>query len=859
MLNAKRLALPAMGLLLLLVGLIGNATAADPQSSVGPQASTPTEVTLGSSESWECILNQFDVTANLAAGESAAANGRIEFFLNRFPEAVGDIVEVTGNTSPMKMTNGFAVVNTNADGQATATLVATRPGDTDVTAFAPGIQDSSAHKAFGVVHWMDGCPEFPVDAENPFGTPHPMTVSVMNVSDGSPVQGATVRWTIVDDEPNARFANAPEDSNEIVTTTDAAGEASVTLEQVDVVLGDNSVLIEVLTPDGKTMFSHTMRKQWKSAILDIQVMGSSQIGLLAEAEFDISVTNNGNFDATGTELVATLPAGMEFVSATEGGTESSSVVTWDLGTIEIGATKSVKLTTTGVRVGEQVITYGAVSAEGLSDDDSSTTEVIPGGLEVTKAGANQVAIGSEVTYTIDVTSTGTGSNTGVQLVDTIPGGMSFVSSDPEGSLTGSNLSIQLGTMNPLEKNTISVVLQANEAGEWTNEVRVTSNEGATDSAEATTTIVQPELSITKTGPETALLNENFDYTIEVSNIGDGSAANTTIVDTLPDGVDHVSSSPAGTVSEDGRTVTWEIGTLNPAGTSTVTLTVVGTTAGAKNNSATASADTAPVASPAQATTTILVPAITVEKTGRTAMFVGNQVTYTLTATNSGEAPLTGVTISDTFASGMSYVASSPEGTVSEDGSTVTWDVGDLAVGEESIVTLTLQGDETGTMTNTASATATEDASSEAVLEVAILAAPGATIAITDSLDPVREGEQTVFTVTVSNQGRSPMTEVSVAVAVPAQFTIDSAAEVLDEGETMDEDAEPKATIDGATVTYNHGEALATGDEFSFTITVTANDLGDGEIRMDTVTTATLTYAEFTEAVSTDEGTTVIEQ
>ena len=104
-----------------------------------------------------------------------------------------------------------------------------------------------------------------------------------------------------------------------------------------------------------------------------------------------------------------------------------------------------------------------------------------------------------------------------------------------------------------------------------------------------------------------------------------------------------------------------------------------------------------------------------------------------------------------------------------------------------------------------------------------------------------------------------MTEVSVAVDVPEQFTINSAAEVLAEGETADENAEPKATIDGATVTYNHGEALATGAEFSFTITVTANDLGEGEIRMDTVTTATLTYAEFTEAVSTDEGTTVIEQ
>ena len=61
------------------------------------------------------------------------------------------------------------------------------------------------------------------------------------------------------------------------------------------------------------------------------------------------------------------------------------------------------------------------------------------------------------------------------------------------------------------------------------------------------------------------------------------------------------------------------------------------------------------------------------------------------------------------------------------------------------------------------------------------------------------------------------------------------------------------------MTYNHGEALATGESFTFTITVTANDLDEGLIRVDTVTTASLNYAEFTAEVSTDEGTTVIEQ
>ena len=806
-------------------------------------------VSLNPEESWNCIFNQHELNAQLMAGASAASNGRIEFFLNRFPDAVGDIVEVAGNTSPTKMTNTFAIVNTNSDGQASATLVATRPGDTDVTTFAPGIQNSGAHKVFGVVHWVDGCPEFPGDAENRFGTPHPMTVTIANVSDGGPVQGTSVRWTIVDDEPNASFTNAAEDSNVITATTDASGQASVTLEQVDTVIGGNSVFIEVLTPDGKTMFSHTMRKQWKQAILDVEAAGSAQIGLLANAMYTISVTNTGNFDATNTELTAMLPAGLTYVSSTLEGAESESVVTWDLGTIAIDGTRSVELTAQGVRIGEQIITYHAESSEGLSDDDSTATEVMRGGLEVTKTGPAQVDINSDVTYTIEVTGTGTGASTGVQLVDTIPAGLSFVSSDPEGTLTGDQLSIQLGTQNPFETTSVSVVLRASQPGDWTNGAAVSSTEGASASAEATTTVVQPILAITKAGPITALLNESFAYTITVTNDGNGVAANTIVTDTLPEGLAHMSSDPTGTFSEEDSTVTWSVGDLNPGDSSTLSLRVMGTTAGAKVNTASANADRVATAPQFQVTTTILVPAITVEKTGRTAMFVGNQVTYTLTATNSGEVPLTGVTISDNFDAGMSYVTSSPEGTVPEEGGSVAWEIGDLAVGEAMSVTMTLQGDEVGTMTNTASASAAEGVSSQSVLDVSVLAAPGATVDITDSLDPVREGEQVEFTVSVSNQGRSPMTSVRVVVPIETEFTIVSTSD------------EVRAVIDteNGTVTYEHGEALATGDSFTFTITVTANDLPENQRRQDTVTTATLSYEEFSEDVSTDEGTTVIEQ
>ena len=846
MLSVKRLVGPAIGLIILAVGIIGITTAADPKSSISPQDRTPTAVSLTPSEAWSCILDQRELTALLTDGAGAVGNGRIEFFLNRFPAAVGDIVMVEGN-GPTKMTNTFAIVQTNDNGEATTTLVATRPGDTDITAFAPGIQEDSTHKVFGVIHWVDGCPNFPGDAENPVGTPHAMSVSILQVSDGSPVQGMSVRWTITDDDPDARFANAPGDGNVITTTTNASGVASVTLQQVAESIGDNGVLIEVLAQNGKTMFSQTMVKRWKSAVLEVSATGPAQIGLLTNAAYDITVSNSGDFDATGTQLTAVLPAGLEFVSGTNSAMRSGSTVTWDIGTVAMDGSVSVSLTAKGIQTGDQVVSYRVASAEGLSASTTTTTEVIPGGLDLTKTGPATAAIGSQVTYEIGVLSTGTGANTQVRLVDTVPTGMSFVSSDPASTREGSQVTFALGTLNPDERSTVEIVLRADQTGDWTNQATVTSAEGATDSAEATTTVVQPVLALTKSGPATALLNANFDYTITVTNNGDGAATGATVVDTLPAGLTYVSSDPAGAAS--GSTVTWNVGDLAPDASETITLTVRGTAGGAKVNVATASSGGNSFQPEARATTTILVPDITVEKTGRPAMFVGNQVTYTLTAGNSGDAALTGVTITDTIPTGMSYVTSSPAGTLSNDGAQVTWSVGSLAVNAETSVTVTLQGDQVTTVTNTAGASSTEGATDSTTLDISILPAPGANIQITDSFDPVSEGEEVDFTVTVSNQGRSPMTNVRIVVPIPTEFTIVSTSD----------SAQATISADRRTVTFLLAGSLDTGDNFSFTITVSANELPGNEIRQDTVTTATLTYTEFSEAVSTDEGTTVIEE
>ena len=859
----RRLVWPAVVVILLAVGLVGLvgtvgvvAAAAAPKVSAGPQLqrSIPTQVSLTPAESWSCIFDQHELTALLMDDSSATVSGGpIEFFLNRFPAAVGDIVEVDGNR-PTKTTNTFATVRTASDGEASMMLVATRPGDTDVTAFAPGIPNNSDHKAFGVVHWVDGCPNFPADAENPSGTPHAMSVSILRVSDGGPVQGTSVRWTITDDDPDARFLSGPGDGNTVITTTNASGVASATLQQVAGSIGDNGVLIEVLSQDGKVMFVHTMVKRWRSAVLEVSATGPALIGLLADATYGITVSNSGTITATGTELTAVLPTGLEFVSATNSPAVSGPNVTWDLGTIATGGSVSVSLTAKGIQTGDQVVNYRAAPDKSPSASTSTTTEVLRGDLEVTKTGPAQADLGSQVAYTIDVKGAGgIGASTGVRLVDNVPTGMSFVSAQAASqaatlTTSGNQIAIALGTLSPHQTTSVEIILQANQTGAWTNQVTVTSAEGASATDEATTVVVQPELALTKTGPATALLNAEFEYTITVTNNGNGPATGTTVVDTLPAGLEYVSSDPTGAVSGSPSTVTWDVGDLDPGASSIITLTVRGTAGAAQENVATASSGGNALQLEARATTVVLVPGITIEKTGRAAFSVGNQATYTLTASNAGNILLTGVTITDTITASMSYVSSDLAGTASDDRTTVTWDIGDLAVGASTSVLVTLQGDQTGSVINTASASADQGVSDSTTLDINILPAPGSTIQIADSFDPVSEDQEVDFTVTVSNQGRSPMTSVRVIVLIPTEFAIVSTSDT----------AQAAISADRRTVTFTLDGPLPTGESFSFTITVRANELPGTEIQRDTVTTATMTYSEFSEPVSTDEGTTVIE-
>jgi uncharacterized repeat protein (TIGR01451 family) len=88
--------------------------------------------------------------------------------------------------------------------------------------------------------------------------------------------------------------------------------------------------------------------------------------------------------------------------------------------------------------------------------------------------------------------------------------------------------------------------------------------------------------------------------------------------------------------------------------------------------------------------------------------VGNNLTYTIVVSNNGPETGTGVTLTDTLPSSVTYVsATSTQGTCTRSGSTVTCNIGTLANGASTTVTIIVTPTAAGTITNTASVTCNE--------------------------------------------------------------------------------------------------------------------------------------------------------
>jgi len=456
--------------------------------------------------------------------------------------------------------------------------------------------------------------------------------------------------------------------------------------------------------------------------------------------YQLLVTNEGPSDATGVTVTDTLPAGVSFVSGTasQGAVSASAgVVTASLGNMAAGGQATVTLTVAvGSATRDELLNVASVAGTeteldpGDNEAEAETQVNTEIDLSIAKTGSPATAIpGQSLTYTLTVENDGPSDATGVQVVDTLPAGVTFVSAtSSQGTVSGSGSTVtaDLGTLADGGQATITVLVNVADTASDTlvNEAEVTGNETETDTQNneaLLSTPVEPRinLNITKAGSANSVVaGQQLTYTLIVENEGPSTATGVTVVDTLPAGVSYQSATATqGTIGASGSTVTAAVGQLasGASATFTILVNVDPATRGTITNVATVAGnetETNTDDNDASVETTVQVQLnLTIAKQASPASVqAGSQLTYTLTVENEGPSSATEVTVTDTLPSELSYVSgTSTLGTVSNAGQVVTVNMGNLASGQSATVTLVTQIDSQagGDITNVAQVTGNE--------------------------------------------------------------------------------------------------------------------------------------------------------
>ena len=236
------------------------------------------------------------------------------------------------------------------------------------------------------------------------------------------------------------------------------------------------------------------------------------------------------------------------------------------------------------------------------------------------------------------------------------------------------------------------------------------------------------LTITKQAPERVVAGQPITFDVVITNVSPITFTDLVVTDRIPDGAFYVSGG-----TRVGDVVSWTVPSLAPLATITESF-VVTATADITNSDyrvAHASGIEAVGAEPVIVRVAD-VPDVTLVKTVEPSVpGPGQAVTFTLTFSNLGMEPATGVVITDLLPVALLQptVLSSGVPITARTGITYVWDVGDLTEGEGGIITITgVLSDAlpAGTLiTNTATITATDDGNAEnntasAVMSVANL-------------------------------------------------------------------------------------------------------------------------------------------
>jgi uncharacterized repeat protein (TIGR01451 family) len=516
--------------------------------------------------------------------------------------------------------------------------------------------------------------------------------------------------------------------------------------------------------------------------------------------FDITVTNTGSVPATGVHVTDNLPAGADlnwsldpaFAGCAITGAVGAQVLNCDLGTVAGGASVGpihVSATTTTADCGVVSNKATVTTTNGTGhDSDLASVTVRCATLHLTKtADAASVSAGSQIGFTVTATNTGAGTAHGVTISDPLPTGTgvswSISPATPGCSITANVLNCTVGDLSgPNGSFSVHVVSPTTFAScaTYPNTASLTSTNAPSLTADASTTVLCPNVSLTKTADADSVdAGSDIGFTVTAHNAGPGTATGVTINDPLPSGTGiSWSISPATAGCSITGAVPAQVLVCGPTPLAsgadlTVHVTSATTSASCKayDNTASVTVTNEPNVHGDSATTTVQCAALTLTKTEDAATVVaGSPIGFTIIASNTGTGTAHSATISDPLptGSGVSWSISPPTAGCSITANVLTCNLGDFGPGDHVTVHV-VSGTSFASCAvypNVATLTSSNAPTLQANASTTVLC-PNVSLVKTADAATVNAGEQVGFTVTASNSGGGTAVGVLINDPLPS--------------------------------------------------------------------------------------------
>ena len=449
--------------------------------------------------------------------------------------------------------------------------------------------------------------------------------------------------------------------------------------------------------------------------------------------YTIIVSNDGAADAKNVVVKDILAPGFKFIEANYGGVydELTRTVTW---IVDINAKNHVDLT---VKV--KVEDYGVLTNNvTVGNKTSSVNITVPEIIPNKTADIENPNFGDEVTYTVNVTNAGKVNANNVVVHDVLGEGLELISADGGVYDDKTRTITWTVNLNSGETKSFKVVAKVIGYGNVTNSLVVGNKTSAVD-------VNVPEIIPSKDANNKAPnFGDSIDYTITVNNIGKADAKNVVVVDHLDKGLKYISSSDNGVYDAATHTVTWVID-IAADSSFDLTVTAVAEAYGVLTNIVSVGDKSASV--------DVNVPEIIPDKTAdiENPNF-GDNVTYTVTVTNGGNADAKAVVVHDVLGKGLKFVSATGEYTFDENTNTITWIV-DVAAGKTETFNVVATVINYGNVTNSLVVGNKTFSKNVTVPEIT----PDKTV---DNENP-NFGDTVTYTVTVKNEGDGNAADVVI--------------------------------------------------------------------------------------------------